>query len=417
MDERDRSETRETREMRWIPRRTARQRWRLVVLRALGLAVRPLSPFFPASPSSSSSLSSLLVVRPDHLGDLLFLTPALRRLREGFPEAHITLLVGPWGREVVGRCPYVDEVITSPFPGFTRQPQGSLLAPYRLLLQEARRLRRHRFDLALIMRFDHWWGALLAAVARVPNRIGYAIPEVRPFLTQAVPYVVGRHEAQQNLDLVSSIRYQIPDAEDRAGDWNASPLGFTPAIAEDAWVGRWLLLQGVVPDRPLVAIHPGAGAAVKLWMPEKWAAVADVLAERRGAQIVLTGSGSELDLAWAVAAHTRTDPLIAAGETTPGQLAALYRCCRLVIGPDCGALHVAVAVGTPTVHLYGPVDASAFGPWGDPYRHRVLTSDWPCVPCNRLDFPAEELHAHPCVRDIRVEQVLAEAESLLAGAW
>ncbi|MCK4472697.1 MAG: hypothetical protein KAW49_13035, partial [Anaerolineae bacterium] len=135
MDERDRSETRETREMRWIPRRTARQRWRLVVLRALGLAVRPLSPFFPASPSF---LSSLLVVRPDHLGDLLFLTPALRRLREGFPEAHITLLVGPWGREVVGRCPYVDEVITSPFPGFTRQPQGSLLAPYRLLLQEAR---------------------------------------------------------------------------------------------------------------------------------------------------------------------------------------------------------------------------------------------------------------------------------------
>lgn len=395
--------------------RTTRQQVRLALLRALGLVLRPFPPSFASFPSS------LLVIRPDHLGDLLFLTPALRRLRELLPEAYIALLVGPWGREVAERSHYVDEVFTCPFPGFTRQPRGSLFAPYWLLLQEARRLRKHRFDLALIMRFDHWWGALLAALAGIPYRLGYAVPEVRPFLTQVLPYVPGQHEVQQNLRFtfhVSRFTAQVAGegASVEGADWKRHPLEFVPTREEEAWAEEWLPAHGAAAGRPLVAIHPGAGAPVKLWPAEKWAAVADALAERRGAQIVLTGSAGELDLVWAVAARTRMDPLVAAGETTLGQLAALYRRCRLVLGPDCGPLHLAVAVGTPTIHLYGPVDVRTFGPWGDPLRQRVLLSDWPCLPCNRLDFAAEELEAHSCVRDIRVEQVLTEAEALLVGA-
>jgi heptosyltransferase-2/heptosyltransferase-3 len=326
-------------------------------------------------------------------------------------------MVGPWGQEVMERSPDVDEIVTCTFPGFARRPKGSWLAPYRLLLQEARRVRRRQVDLALIMRYDHWWGALLAALAGIPQRIGYAIPEVCPFLTQAVPYSVGRHEVHQGLRLVSTLAGGPDEPDGSAGDPQTAPLHFEPTDSEDAWVKRWLLLHDAVPERPLVAIHPGSGSTVKLWLAEKWAAVADTLCERRGVQIVLTGSAGELDLAWAIAARTRIDPLVACGETTLGQLAALYGHCRLVMGPDCGPLHLAVAVGAPTVHLYGPVDVGTFGPWGDPFRHRVLTSRWPCIPCNRLDIVAAECVAHPCVRDIGVARVLAEAESLLSGMW
>jgi heptosyltransferase-2/heptosyltransferase-3 len=77
-------------------------------------------------------------------------------------------------------------------------------------------------------------------------------------------------------------------------------------------------------------------------------------------------------------------------------------------------MHLAVAVGAPTIHLYGPVDAAAFGPWGDPRRHRVLTSAWTCAPCNRLDFTDASLPLHPCVRAITVEQVLAALPAALA---
>ena len=396
-----------------LQRSTPRQRLRLALLRALGLPLRLISPMQSSPPPSDASI---LLIRPDHLGDLLFLTPALRYLREGFPDAHITLMVGPWGQEMAEENEYVDDVITCSFPGFERQAEGSLLAPYRMALREARKVRRKGFDLVLVMRFDHWWGAVVAAAAGIPRRIGYATSEVEPILTQALPHVAGLHEVQQNLNLVSSLAFSAADPGAQGGDPGAFPLAWREEIADAEWASRWLLLQGAVAERPLVAIHAGSGAAVKLWTTDKWAAVADALSERRDAQILLTGSAGELDRVWAIAARMRTDPLIAAGETTLGQLAALYAQCRLVMGPDCGPLHLAVAVDTPTVHLYGPVDARTFGPWGDSFWHRVVIGNWPCVPCNRIDYAEAELPAHLCVRDIGVDQVLAQAEPLLAGA-
>jgi heptosyltransferase-2/heptosyltransferase-3 len=138
-------------------------------------------------------------------------------------------------------------------------------------------------------------------------------------------------------------------------------------------------------DDPLVCIHPGAGAPVKLWRKEGWARVADALVEGYRAKVILTGSASEEPLVQAIAERMASQPLVAAGQTTLGQLAALMARCRLALGVDSGPLHLAVAVGTPTVHLYGPVDSRTFGPWGDPARHIVLTSDMDCIPCNRLD--------------------------------
>ncbi|MBI1800585.1 MAG: hypothetical protein HYR71_03030, partial [Chloroflexi bacterium] len=96
---------------------------RLLLLRLLGLAFNT-----PAQPHPVNR--RVLLIRPDHLGDLLFVTPALRTLRAQMPDAHVTLLVGPWGKPVVERSPYVDEVQTLAFPGFTRRPKGSPLAPY-----------------------------------------------------------------------------------------------------------------------------------------------------------------------------------------------------------------------------------------------------------------------------------------------
>jgi len=84
----------------------------------------------------------------------------------------------------------------------------------------------------------------------------------------------------------------------------------------------------------------------------------------------------------------------------------------LALGPDSGPLHLAVAVGTPTVHLYGPADPALFGPWGDPARHRAIMSAWTCAPCGQFDWP--DIAAHGCVRDIPMEQVWAAAQQLLS---
>ncbi len=376
----------------------SRQRLRLGLLRLFARLSRRWQS--GRERAAAADPNAILVIRPDHLGDLLFTTPALRSLRRRYPEARITALVGPWGEPVLADHPDLDAVWTLSFPGFTRRPKPSPWQPYRLLVQAARRLRHHRFTMALVLRFDHWWGALLAYLAGIPHRVGYAIPEVAPFLTQALPYRPGRHEVLQNLTLVGA---------DGEGGWERWPLHF-PVRAEDA---AWAEAQ-FEEARP-IAIHPGTGAPVKRWRVEGWAQVADGLAQLTGAPILLTGTARERPLCEAIAAQAQSRPAALAGETTLGQLAALFARCRLVLGSDSGPLHLAVAVGTPTLHLYGPVDVATFGPWGPPDRHRVLVSAWPCVPCNRLDYPPEAVDHHPCLREIGPEAVLSTARELLHG--
>jgi heptosyltransferase-2/heptosyltransferase-3 len=395
--------------------RRSRQAVRLRLLRLWGQRYPKAAPATPPQ--------RILVIRPDHLGDLLFATPALHLLRAGFPDAHIAALVGPWGEAVLSGNPHVDVIITCPFPGFTRQPKGNPLDPYRLLRSEARRLAAMQFDLALVLRFDHWWGAWLAAAAGIPQRFGYAIDEVQPFLTRAIPYVRGRHEVVQNLalalaaaegDRLSVIGDRLLGGADGLdGDWRLRFEVTENAIAE----AETLLPQPI--SQPLVAIHPGSGAAVKRWHSAAWAELVRRLAEEHGAQVVFTGSAREAELIdpalalLAAGSSLPRAPISLAGQTSLGVLAAFYRRCALVIGPDSGPLHLAVAVGVPTVHLYGPVDRRTFGPWGSPQRHAVVTSNWGCIPCNRLDWPERALGEHGCVRDIAVEQVLTKAVQLL----
>ena len=384
-----------------------RQRVRLASLR---LFARLTSPFLPSPPSSPSPPSHILLIRPDHIGDLLFTTPALRALRAAFPQAHIVYLVGPWAKAVVENNPHIDEVIVCECPGFTRRPRSSFLEPYILLTRYARRLRRMDFDLAINLRFDFWWGALLAYLAGIRQRVGYDIAECRPFLTEAVPYTKGKHEVEQNLTLIEAMA-----GKQGAGGRRQGELEFEVTAEDREFAVHYLLERGVEDGDKLVCIHPGAGAPVKLWRPEGFARVADALVQRHGVRVILTGSERERPLVQAIANGMKEDPIVAVGDLTLGQLAALMERCSLVVGVDSGPLHLAVAVGAPTVHLYGPVDHRTFGPWGDPNRHLVLLSDLDCIPCNRLDYPPEELADHPCVRLITVEQVLVACERLICG--
>jgi ADP-heptose:LPS heptosyltransferase len=246
---------------------------RAPLLRLLG---RMVGLVVPAARIGGSAPNRILLIRPDHLGDLLLTGPAIAALRATLPAARLTLLVGPWSLEAARRSVEVDEVRTLAFPGFTRRPKRHALEPYLLLAHEAREL-RGIFDTALVLRPDHWWGALLALLAGVPRRIGYATPLCAPLLTQALPLPNGAHAVELSLRLVRAL------APSTASD-PASQLAprFEVRTEERAWAAerlggdRWVL------------IHPGSGAAVKDWPAARWAGVADALAER-GWQIALSG--------------------------------------------------------------------------------------------------------------------------------
>jgi ADP-heptose:LPS heptosyltransferase len=369
------------------------------------------------------SAARVLLVRPDHMGDLLLTTPALQALREQIPGAQITLLVGPWSREVMARQPALDHLQICAFPGFQRAPQGPL-APYRLLVSTAWELRRGRYDLALNLRPDFWWGAALLYLAGIPRRVGYALPPGRPFLTHALPLAAPEHAAVSNLRLVSAGLSALGYQElARPLTPQAYPASFVPTALERAWARERLQAEGVSDNTPLILLPPGSGGAVKLWRPEAWATCARALqawlTTASPAHILLTGSPGERALLEQIAYDIPAGVTLIT-EAAVGQLAALLERATCVLTVDNGPGHLAVTLGTPGVHLFGPTDPRIFGPWGDPARHIVLTSTQRCptcplLPCGRLDWTAAELPAHPCVRLISEERVLAAAKQLLAG--
>jgi len=374
---------------------------RAPLLRAAAWATRPWVQ--PPVRFQLEDTKHILLIRPDHLGDVLFATPAIRALRAALPDARLFCMVGPWAAQVLANNPHLDEVLTCSFPGFTRLPKKHLLEPYLVLRDQARKLRLTPIDAALIMRFDHWWGAMLAYWAPIPARTGYDLPTVEPFLTQRVRYQHARHEVEHNMQLVSAF-LDRDLGEPGPLEFHPEPTAFKSADA---------LLREAGNARDLLCVHPGAGAPVKLWCPEAYAQVADTVAGNYGLQVAITGSSAERQLAQDIAEQMAAHPLVLAGQTSLDELAVIMSRSRLVIGVDSGPLHLAVSQGTPTIHLFGPTDHRLFGPWGDSSRHIVITTNMSCAPCNRLDYPAHELVDHPCVRSIPVSAVLQAADALL----
>jgi heptosyltransferase-2/heptosyltransferase-3 len=355
----------------------------------------------------------IVIIRPDHLGDLLFATPALVRLRAAYPDARLTGLVGPWAKPIWDRQTMLDDIGELPFPGITARPARPW-APYAILRNAARELRARHYDMAVVLRFDYWWGALLAEQADIPVRWGYDLPETARFLTHTVPYQPGRHEVEQDLALVEAVVRTAPHPPpppliDRAA--GQPPLRFPLTAKERTWASE----QASAGMGSLVAIHPGTNGSLKLWTLAGWAAVIEWL-HARGYRIVFTGSAGEIPLVEAIRARlqpaTQIATLSLAGQTSLGQLGALFAVCAAVLGVDSGPLHLATAEGAHTLRLYGPSNERLWGPWGPAERNIVVRAPG-TAPGHFLDPDRRDLEGGPEMQAITPIQVIAALAGLL----
>ena len=404
----------------WWGRLEVRQEVRLLARRALvGITCGPLAARNTLANNhkvEEGRVRRVLVLRPDHLGDLLFATPALARLREAFPSAHITGAVGPWGRAMWQDHPALDALEVIPFPGIASRPQSPLEA-YRLLARTARNISREKYDTGIVLRYDHWWGAALLWAAGVPNRWGYATRETGGWLNNRLAYVPGRHEVEQDLRLAEAMVRAHAETDNIS---HARPL----RISRERGVPRPDLPRAVLcenaPPAWLAAprraiIHPGTGAANKLWTVQGWAAVADSL-QAEGWSVILTGAPDERELAEAIREASRSKPPNLAGQTgSLGELVWLLGHARIVLGVDSGPLHMADAAGRPALHLYGPSDEKIWGPWGNPDTQRAFRAPG-TRPSGVLDVASQALEGGPEMRAITVEMVLGEISKLTGAA-
>jgi heptosyltransferase-2 len=339
----------------------------------------------------------VLIRANNWIGDVVMIGPAVRAVRRHYRSARIAILAKDWVLEALRGNPDYDELIAFDEGGRHRGIAGRL--------RLAADLRRRRFEVALLFQ-KAFEAAALAFMAGVPVRIGYASDARRLLLTHPLPPPPpDQHHLDAFLGIARAIGCPVDDATPAfhlAPEWRAA--------AESR-----LRAAGLEEARPLIALHPGASKIPRAWHPERFATVAARLAEDPGARFVLIGGPADRPLFDAVAGALPPARVLTTGDLPLTISAAVLARCHLFIGNDSGPMHLAAALGVPTVALFGPGSPRRTAPRG---RGPVLTlgRDYPCSPC-RQDFFRECVAAPSgrpfCLEEIRAGEVVQAARSLL----
>ncbi len=335
----------------------------------------------------------ILVIKLDHLGDVLLATPVFSNLRRAYPAANIHALVGEWGEVGLRNHPDVDKILRYNARFFRRlgNPKSQCKALTVLSL-----LRQQKYDLVIDLRGD-WFTALFALMKPTRCRLDYAWLQVANKLGLA--RFTGLHQLERNLDLLRMA--DIPTS--------CKLPAFHTTDDDRKWVDNFLRESEILPNRPLIIIHPGSPISLKRWRTERFAAIADWLIKQNNAQIFFVGTRDEAHIISTVQRQMHGKSINLAGATTVSQLAELLKRCHLFLGNDSGPMHVAAAVGTQTIGLYGPGDPARFGPIGS--NCLAVRRQLHCPPCmgTVCKFGGEG-----CMKDIRTEDIIQTIQAIHA---
>ena len=366
-------------------------------------------------PTSNLQPRRILVRGVNWLGDAVMTTPALLRLREKFPGAHIALLAPEKLRELWLHHPAVDEIIS--------------FAADETVLAVAKKLRAEKFDLALVLP-NSPRSAIEALLAGIPQRVGYGRPWRNFFLTQAIAPRAGAVKMRKRT--AAEIRQLVATDMNRRNDDHA----FTSAATASHQIHEYLHLVAalgtnaephapqlaVTPEEidaarnkfglnkiaaPIFGLNPGAEyGPAKRWPVEKFIAAAKEIQQRTNCVWILFGGKSDAVITSQIESANGNPPAAVfnlAGKTSLSELMALLKLCRVILTNDTGPMHVAAALGTPVVVPFGSTSPELTGPGlpGDPRNH-LIKLDAPCAPCFLRECPID----FRCMNGISVDSVV-----------
>jgi len=342
-------------------------------------------------------LRNVLVRATNWVGDAVMSVPALEALRTQLPQARISILARPWVAELYKREPFCDELI--PYEA----PRG--FAGLREKWDVARELRRRKFDCAILFQ-NAFEAAAIVRLAGIPMRVGYERDARGLLLTHPVPVPrageTPRHQRFYYLELLKRARLVESYSLE-------SPIRLAGArAAAQAGLDR---LRNAGISRPVVGVSPGAAyGGAKRWLPERFAEAAIEIGRERGASIAIFGSKEEVPIAEVVHRHVEASGLRCvnvAGATSLGAFIELAAACDIYLTNDSGPMHIASALGVPTVAIFGATDDVATGPTGA--HSRVVREPVECSPCLLRECPID----HRCMTRVSADRVAQTALGLV----
>lgn len=345
---------------------------------------------------NAKPIERIVVRGTNWVGDAVMTIPALRQLRRLFPEAHITLATRAWAEGLFADSDFFDDL---------QVHEGSGL---RSVVQQVRAWRKHNFDLAVLLP-NSLETALVASLARVPLRIGYATDGRQALLTHPLTlpeWRESKHEVFYYLKIVAELEWLVKQEQSFLDIQPDGSLDVSDVRKSRA--REFLRERGVRKGNLLVALCPGSiNSRAKRWPAERYAALADRLIDELDAQVLLVGSNAEAGVSLEVSGQMRTQPLILTGQTDLAELVATLSLVDLLVTNDTGPAHIASALGRPTLVIFGPTNpltTRPFSPFGE-----IVRQPPDCAPCMLRDCPID----HRCMTAISPADVFERARALL----
>lgn len=314
----------------------------------------------------------ILVIRPGGIGDAVLLLPMLSALRAAVPESPVDVLCEGRNAPFFGLCPEIDRILV-----YDAHPFSALRA-----------LRRVRYAAVLDTEQFHNFSAVLAARTRAPLRIGFNVnPNRLGLFTHCVNYDLAGPEDAQFLRLLCAALGRDVPLPPRFGILSRARLPSPP------------------PDLPsrFVLLHAGGSVSAKRWPADRYALLCRNLTDATGLPVVLTGSSSDVPFAARIAEGAGEAVRNLCGRHSLPETAALCAAASLLVGPDSGLAHLSVALGTPSVVLFGPSDPVKWGP--PPEAGEAVRLPLPCSPCSMFGY-TKPCRGRDCLCGLSVDEVL-----------
>lgn len=337
----------------------------------------------------------ILIVKLGAVGDVVHTLPALHSLRKSFPEAFIAWVVEKKALQVISDNPYIDEIIIFERKELekTYRTQG-LFAALKFLSRFGKKLKSYHFDIAIDFQ-TLFKSGLLTRLSGAPVRVGFdKWRELNKLFTNKRIKSDKRHTIDKYLDLVDLI----------GGKPDPAPVKIYYSAEDSDYVDVFLKKEGLH-EKKWIAINPGASWTSKLWGAQRYAMLCDLLIEAAIPHVVVWGPGEEqiVEEIFEKAGHKQ----LVAPPTTIKQLASLLERSSLYVGGDTGPMHMAVAMGTPVVGIFGPSDPERNGPYGE--GHKVLQADIGCIKCWKRSCTT----ALKCMEKVSPQSVLDGIKEIL----
>jgi heptosyltransferase-1 len=355
---------------------------------------------------ATGQVGRVLLLRLERIGDLLMVLDAIGDARRAWPNAEIDLAVGSWNAPLAALIPGLHQVHIADVPWLAREGAGDT---WRTLLSKARDWRGRRYDVVVNFEPDIR-SNLLAWRTGAPVRAGYWTGGGRAFLTTAFAYDQGRHVSINARELIA----RASGSRSGQADIALTTPGARLSPPAEAIARASALIGGA--RGPLIGIHASGGRESKQWHLDRFALVARALVSTHGGTIVLTGSAGDRPMVDRVRRDLEgLDVIDAGGALDLPSLAALLQRLDVLVTGDTGPMHLAAAMATPVVALFGPSNPARYGPIGR--GHHVLRIQLPCSPCGQVRLPPERCRGHvpDCLDGISVAVVVGAASEAIAA--